>query len=121
MKLSEHFDDSEVKCRCCGKMPPDGLPDGLLDKLEELRAAVGKPLVCFSWYRCPEHNKKVGGAPKSQHMSGKAVDLSAAAIGVDNLAAAAEKVGFDGIGKYYKQNFVHVDVRGYKARWIEGG
>ena len=31
----------------------------------------------------------------------------------------AEECGADGIGKYYYQDFVHVDVRGYEARWSD--
>lgn len=32
-------------------------------------------LSITSWYRCPELNKAVGGAPASSHMTGEGVDL----------------------------------------------
>jgi hypothetical protein len=34
------------------------------------------PVRMSSGYRSPEHNVKVGGAPRSHHMSGKAIDIS---------------------------------------------
>jgi uncharacterized protein YcbK (DUF882 family) len=38
---------------------------------------------------------------------------------VDELASIAEAAGADGIGRYYGDQFVHVDTRGYAARWEE--
>ena len=34
------------------------------------------PLKINSGYRTPEHNAKVGGVPNSQHIHGKALDIS---------------------------------------------
>ena len=115
-KLSEHFDDSEFRCRCCRQLPEGGMSPELIRRLEGLRAAVGgKPLRITSGYRCPTHNAAVGA--RSQHVLGTAADVLAAGIGVDKLAEAAERVGFGGIGRYPKQGFVHVDVRAKRARW----
>lgn len=114
-QLSPHFNEDEFRCRHCGELPAEGIAPDLISKLETLRGVVGKPLIVTSGYRCPTHNKAVGGATKSQHVLGTAADISARGIGVDELARAAEQVGFGGIGRY--QNFVHVDVRPGKARW----
>jgi uncharacterized protein YcbK (DUF882 family) len=67
---------------------------------------VGAPLVIVSGYRCPPHNRTVGGAPDSQHMYGAAADLE---LGVAT-ADQARRAGFTGIGT--NGNFAtHVDVR----------
>lgn len=116
-KLSEHFSEDEFRCRCCGKLPERGMNPELIERLELLRALVGRPLVPNSGYRCSRHNAEVGGAANSQHMKGTAADILAAGIGVEELARAAEKVGFRGIGRYKRKGFVHVDVRSRKARW----
>jgi zinc D-Ala-D-Ala carboxypeptidase len=46
--------------------------------LEPLRTALKKPIKISSGYRCPELNKAVGGAPKSQHLDGQAADIQGA-------------------------------------------
>ena len=43
--------------------------------LDPLREKFGKPIIVTSGYRCKELNKVVGGAAKSQHMSGEAADI----------------------------------------------
>ena len=43
--------------------------------LDPLREKFGKPIIVTSGYRCKELNKTVGGAAKSQHMSGEAADI----------------------------------------------
>lgn len=120
MKLSEHFDSSEFACHCgC-----DGLNNGtdinprLVQVLEKMRQRCGLPLVITSGYRCPTHNASVGGVYNSQHVQGNAADvLVPKGMSVDSLANLAEEAGADGIGRYYGDGFVHVDVRGEYARW----
>lgn len=46
----------------------------LLDKVNAFLEHYGD-VVMTSGYRSPEHNKKVGGARSSKHMSGDAVDI----------------------------------------------
>ena len=43
--------------------------------LEPLRAHVGMPIVISSGYRCKRLNTLVGGAVRSQHMTGEAADI----------------------------------------------
>lgn len=118
-KLSENFSASEFRCRCCGKLHPDGdkPPAELLGFLERIRAHFGKPVYINSGYRCPKHNAAVGGAAKSRHMAGDAADFW---IGGEDPAAvfdfASELIGSaGGVGKY--DTFTHIDTRGYRARW----
>lgn len=116
IQLSENFWLYEFECN-------DGshqvvVHSKLLKLLQELRNAVGEPLIINSAYRNPEYNKKIGGSPNSQHMLGKAVDISVHNLDLtpEELAEKAKEIGFDGIGIY--NNFVHVDVRGYPAFWV---
>ena len=125
MKIGEHFDDYEFSCKCerhgvdsSGRNVLDHVIDKrLVDLLDAIRERIGKPIEVLSGYRCPEHNAEVGGVPNSQHVEGTAADITYDGINVDYLAQVAEECGADGIGCYYHQDFVHVDVRGYEARW----
>ena len=42
---------------------------------EPLRKWVGGPIKVTSFFRCKELNKAIGGAKRSQHMEGRAMDL----------------------------------------------
>ena len=48
--------------------------------LEELRVRAKTPIVINSGYRSPQLNKKVGGSPTSNHLTGCAVDIRVAGI-----------------------------------------
>lgn len=91
----------------------------LLDRLQRLRTLINKPVVVTSAYRTPEWNKHVAGVGDSQHLYGKAVDITVQGLSIFSVANAAEQVGFRGIGTYQAQGFVHVDVRRTPARWSE--
>lgn len=115
-QITKNFNLQEFACRHCDavKVEPE-----LVRKLQQLRDHLGKPLVILSGYRCPKHNLAVGGAKDSYHVKGMAADIAAgpAGLSVTELAQLAEKYGFNGIGLYPDNGFVHVDVRPYKARW----
>lgn len=91
--------------------------ESLVKKLQQLRDTLGVPLIINSAYRCSERNKQVGGAEKSQHLYGTAVDISMKTINIsiEEVAKLAEDIGFDGIGLY--NTFIHLDTRGTPARW----
>jgi len=116
VKISEHFDDAEFKCKC-GKC--EGLPisDALVDLLEDMRAHFGgKPIHINSGYRCPAHNASVGGAAHSQHLLGTAADVVVEGISPAVVYAWADAVNENGgVGRYI--TFTHVDVRGHLSRW----
>lgn len=117
-----HFTPKEMASKCGS---PGLLVDArLMDALEALRGMVNVPLRVNSGYRAPKHNAAIGGSPKSQHVHGRAADLSTHRVSVEALAALAEKVDAfsqGGIGVYPEEGFVHVDVRGERARWTGHG
>lgn len=76
-----------------------------------------------SWYRCERHNAKVGGAEKSQHLTGNAIDV----VGdVDSLLWLALHVMKD--GKEFPRGIIwvneplhlHLDWRSERF-WAEKG
>lgn len=81
----------------------------LIQGLERLRSAVGRPLPIVSGYRDPYHNQQVGGATYSQHLYGTASDIPE---GLGVSIAQATAAGFSGIGYDEDNRFVeHVDMR----------
>lgn len=114
VKLSKNFNSTEFDCKCnqCTKtiINPE-----LVTLLQKIRDHFGKPVVINSGYRCPYHNKRVGGASNSQHIYGKAADIVVRDIPAIDVYKYADKIGTKGLGKYAA--FTHVDVRNKKARW----
>lgn len=113
-QLAEHFSETELACRCCGRLQ---VHPELVSKLETLRRLAGKPVLVNSGYRCPAHNRAVGGAANSYHLKGMAADIRVPGLVLAELNKLAQQAGFTGIGTYPSQGFIHVDVRGYQARW----
>lgn len=123
MKLTKNFNSQEFDCRD-GTPVPIPLLDNVLElakNLQVLRDDIGEPIHVNSGYRTPAYNKKIGGAPASQHLKAKAADITAKGFTPRQLAARIEKLikekklWFGGIGIY--PGFVHVDIRKNKARW----
>jgi hypothetical protein len=70
----------------------------LAQGLEQVRTLTGLPLKIVSGYRCPELNRRVGGAKTSQHTEGKAADFTCAGFGppVDVIKAIRDSdIDFD--------------------------
>jgi len=115
--LTKNFSRSELKCKC-GKCTNNYIDIRLVKGLQELRDLIGKPININSATRCKAHNKAVGGVPNLQHVMGRAADIRSDGMSPVNLAFYAELIAVfknGGIGVY--ASFVHVDVRGHKARW----
>ena len=61
------------------KIPKDLVPnvEALVDNvLDPLREAYGKPITVNSGFRSPALNKAVGGSATSDHMQGRAADIT---------------------------------------------
>ncbi len=88
--------------------------------LNQLRLIAGRPIKVNSGYRCAKHNKAVGGASHSQHLVGRAADIVIAGLTLNEMVELAERIDVfhnGGIGVYLQAGFIHVDSRGYRARW----
>ncbi len=113
IKISENFNLSEFECSCCKQVKLDS---ELLKRLQAIRTQTGLPLRINSGYRCPAHNRKVGGSSGSQHMMGKAADIVIVGMPIAQQQRICEQhFAGQGIGK--ANTFTHVDVRGSHARW----
>lgn len=114
--LSPHFTEWEFCCHHCGELPAEGIDTDLLVVLEDVRTHFGgKPVTVNSGYRCPDHNASVGGVEDSQHVEGKAADITVADTSPTEVHAYLDSRHEGGLGLY--STFVHIDVRGYRARW----
>ena len=103
-------------------IPPGFIPNvqRLAEQLQVIRDEVGA-LKVASGYRTPEHNRKVGGSPKSQHLQAKAADLHPLEVSVEKLQETVKrlidegKIHNGGLGLY--DWGVHYDIRDNSARW----
>ena len=126
MKQNKYFSIDEFKCKC-GKceMPSGNPPDELVDLLVEIREHYDAPMTINSGYRCPSHNKAVGGASDSRHLHGDAVDFTIEGVKTRDVFKYVLETYDDkpyGIAlsindKNEFAGFVHLDTRGKKARW----
>lgn len=121
--LSKNFSRSEFACHDgCGFDLP--VPE-LVARLQALRSLVGRPIYINSGCRCKKHNAAVGGVPDSQHLFGRAADVVLTQGGMDSIELAyllsmakrPDLFAHGGIGVYERAGFLHLDVRGYPARW----
>jgi hypothetical protein len=111
----KNFSPAEIACRGTGQLK---LVPEALDRLQELRDLLVKPLIVRSAYRSPEHNRAVGGAKASKHMDGMAFDIAMANHEPTAFEAAAREVGFLGFGYYPRSGFMHIDL-GPARSWGE--
>lgn len=113
------------------------VPSGLIPNLEDLarnvlrpiREAWGAPIIIVSGYRTNGHNKRVGGALTSTHLTGDGCDIrTVRQVDVQRLYALIEMLhgqgklsALGGLGKY--PGWVHVDTRqvGHLRRWGGSG
>lgn len=92
--------------------------EALKTLLDAVREEFGKPIVVTSGYRNEVHNKRVGGAKASQHLTGKAADIrpqDSSKEELDRLYEIACK-HFKAVGDGRSRGFVHVDTRDDKER-----
>lgn len=119
-KLGSYFNSTEFDCHgngCCTSTP---INTKLVEYLNKIREHFGRPITITSGYRCPIHNKNVGGATGSRHSKGDAADIVVQGIAPRTVAQYAESIGILGIGLYETKNdgyFVHIDTRDYKSFW----
>jgi uncharacterized protein YcbK (DUF882 family) len=130
MKLTKNFKLKEFECKGACKdcnnncsMPLDVYENviKLAGQLQFLRDYTGRAITINSAYRSPEHNAKVGGSLTSQHLLGKAADITIQGLKPIEVFALIEDLidlGLmlqGGLGLY--DTFVHYDIRKTKSRW----
>jgi len=126
--MTKNFKIDEFKCKgnlkgCKCEMPEDVYKNiqELAENLQIIRDELQEPIKINSAYRCENHNRKIGGTSKSQHIKGKAADIVVKNLTPDEVANALDnlqKGGFirsGGLGRY--DTFTHIDIRGTQARW----
>lgn len=104
------FRQREFLCACCGveRMALD-----FMRKLDDLRDALGFPLLVTSGWRCQAHNSKIGGSLYGPHTQGRAADILIELEPAYRLVSNALRMGFTGIGMYQKgtgPRYVHLDI-----------
>ena len=122
-KITTNFSLEEFKCKDGSDIPNDALLNivQLAKQLQVLRDYLDKPIQINSGYRSPKYNKKIGGVKNSQHIKGKASDITVKGMTPKEVALVIEgliekgKMLQGGLGVY--STFVHYDIRGTKARW----
>ena len=111
-----HFTWEEARCNHCRLLPDN--PQAVINAarmMERIREILGNnPVRVNSWFRCPEYNRRIGGASNSQHPQGRAIDFTVRQISPREVARRlrAHLGGnriIGGLGSY--PGFVHCDNR----------
>lgn len=110
----KHFKESEFDCPCCGA---NKMNKTFLFELDLARDRAGSPFKVNSGYRCPAHNKKIGGVNNSAHTKGEAADIE-----VKNSADRFNKLDAL-LGMHFKRigiakTFIHVDSDPDKSQCV---
>lgn len=119
IQLSKNFKTIEFDCHGTGCCSQTQIDEKLVEYLQKIRDHFGKSVKINSGFRCKTHNKRIGGASKSNHMYGQAADIVVSGISPIEVARYAESIGILGIGIYSWG--VHVDTRKNKYFWYDGG
>lgn len=89
----------------------------LARQLQRARDQIGRPFQINSWYRPPAVNRAVGGASRSQHLYGKAVDIQVPGYSGRRVANAVMLWWPGGVGIYTNiPQVVHLDI-GPRRMW----
>lgn len=117
IRLSDNFAAAEFRCKC-GKQHDTLISTELVNGLQKLISALGaSKAIITSGYRCPTHDKTVGGNGYGQHTKGTAADVifydrNAKPISTKLVACKAQDLGFGGIANIDSSyRYIHLDVR----------
>ncbi|MDO5509542.1 MAG: D-Ala-D-Ala carboxypeptidase family metallohydrolase [Weeksellaceae bacterium] len=123
MRITTNFRTSEFDSKDGSPMPPAVRRNvvQLAKSLQALRDSLGVPVLINSGYRSPAHNARIGGVRNSQHVTGRAADITARPFTPAQVAARIERLIKEGkmkegaVGIY--STFVHYDTRGQRVRF----
>lgn len=124
--MTKNFTKEEFDCNCnCGvcEMPINVYHNiiKVANQLQVLRNELKKPIHINSGWRSVEYNESIGGVKSSQHILGKAADISVKGLSPLEVYKTIERLIKNGdmlqggLGLY--DSFVHYDIRGTRARW----
>lgn len=115
-QLTKNFHADEFKCKDGTPVPMEYKVNliELATNLQVLRDVLKRKITITSGYRSSAHNKKVGGASKSSHLTAKAADIK-----VEGLKPSQVKIQIEelikrgmmkngGIGLY--SSWLHYDI-----------
>lgn len=121
-QLTKHFNVQEFKCKC-GKNHDIKIDSDLCPTLEKVMTKINaKTGNIYSGYRCPKHDREVGGNGSGSHVMGFACDIwfkddKGNPIPSDKVAIALEDMGHNkGVGyrcgnTSVKSGRIHIDTR----------
>jgi uncharacterized protein YcbK (DUF882 family) len=123
MRLTNNFYLKEFECHCGCDMPRNVMENvfKLSDTLQFLRNRTQNAIHINSAYRCESHNKSIGSNSTSQHVLGKAADITIAKMKPSEVADLVERlmaggiITLGGVGRY--DTFTHIDIRETQANW----
>ena len=118
IQLTKNFNSSEFECPC-GKCSIQKIDVNIIEKLQNIREQLQNPITVTSGYRCQEYHNELTKqgyetSPTSQHLHGKAVDITAYSTLklLEYVTTMFYAVGVS-------SNFLHVDSRSDKDRlWV---
>lgn len=117
IQLTKHFNCQQFRCKC--KTKHDFLVDtDLVNYLEKLYIALNASYARISsGFRCPDHDRAVGGKGTGKHTQGYAADITFAnqngdIINTKWVSCVAQDLGFRGIANINKEyTYIHLDMR----------
>lgn len=131
MKLTEHFTLEELtRSTTAAQRNIDNTPNPQVVHnlcalcclvLEPLRAAIGRPLIINSGYRCDALNKAVGGVWNSYHRLGLAADIRCTQSEGLALCKAARKLPYLDKALFEhsgSSQWLHVQISGSPRRQV---
>ncbi len=108
-----NFTEAEMRCKgegCCGGKAD--MDPAFMAALQSVRVVYGKPMRITSAYRCPDYDKRIGGA--GVHPSSRAADIAVSGEDVYHLLHAAIGMKMRGIGMKqhgpHSGRFMHLDT-----------
>lgn len=115
-QLTKHINARELRCKC-GKQHDTMYDPVLLEQIETIMSLVKADKVLItSGFRCPDHDKAVGGNGRGQHTKGAAVDAkfvrNGSYISTKVISCIAQDLGMKGIANINADyTAIHLDHR----------
>lgn len=115
VQLTKNFNSNEFQCKGKGHTHDTKIDIELVKQIQDFMNKNGyTKAIISSAYRCPEHNKAIGGSSGSNHCKGKAIDIcfykGNKRVSAKEVCCKAQDYGFKGIA-YIDSYHVHLDNR----------